>query len=261
MSLTVIIPTLLKDRELLTSLLDNLVDDECIAEILVVKNTSENFEYGNGKVRLIGDGSNIFVNPSWNLGVREAKTEYVALLNDDIRFPKNFCSSVLNLFTENIGVIGADTGFVINTRDKDNNVIVDIKSVDINSGSSQPYLKSITFRPEDFGIAMFFRKQDYIPIPEELKVFFGDDWIIHNMRKNGKSNYVISGLNIYHMGSLSSSSVSDYAAREHRLYVRLVYSALRRLLYMDETCNHYIFYILGIEISINKKYFRKKKAY
>ena len=89
--ISVVIPTLERDVETLNNLVSTLVNDAMVDEILIIDNSLQNYSFNNEKVRVIVPQENLFVNPSWNLGVREARNEYVCLANDDIRIPNNFC--------------------------------------------------------------------------------------------------------------------------------------------------------------------------
>jgi uncharacterized protein YfaT (DUF1175 family) len=45
-----------------------------------------------------------------------------------------------------------------------------------------------------------------VDIPDEIKVFRGDDWIFYKNKDIGRQNYMIDGQKIYHYGSLTSKS-------------------------------------------------------
>ncbi len=251
--LTAIIPTLLKDENLLNELICSLSSDNTVQEIIIINNNADKqFNYENPKVKIISKGQNLFVNPSWNLGVKEAKCEYIALVNDDIKIPDNLCSAVLNLFDDNTGIVGADTKNVINTRNENNEVIIDVSDKNIEL-SDNITLNPITFRPADFGIFMVFKKENYKPIPEELKIYFGDDWIIHWAQKMKKTNYVFSNQTIYHLGSLSSSHFSDWAKKESKIYKKYIYPPYKKIFSTYETWTHKGLFILGMNIGIRKK--------
>ena len=52
---------------------------------------------------------------------------------------------------------------------------------------------------------MIMKKENYVPIDERLKIFFGDDILYWwNKDKNGRKIYTIPNLKV--MGSLSASS-------------------------------------------------------
>ena len=145
-----------------------------VDEILIIDNSLQNYSFINEKVRVIVPQENLFVNPSWNLGVREARNEYVCLANDDIRIPNNFCTKVLEKFSDDFGVVGMDNAYVTNTRNKDNKVVIDINKVELND-SREVNFKPVKYRTHNFGIMMFFKKENYVEIPEDLKIFYKKD--------------------------------------------------------------------------------------
>ncbi len=106
---SIVIPTLQKDTKILKMLLDELSQDQTVGEIILIDNSLQGFEYNSDKLRIIIPNENLFVNPSWNLGVEKAKFDYVGILNDDILLPKNLVSDVYSFLQgENIGLVGID---------------------------------------------------------------------------------------------------------------------------------------------------------
>ena len=100
--LSVIIPTLQKNKEFLDNLIKTLSIDESVAEIIVIDNSCTGYSYESEKLRVIVPKENLYVNPSWNLGVKEAKEDIIALLNDDITIPDSFCQTILSQMDESI---------------------------------------------------------------------------------------------------------------------------------------------------------------
>lgn len=92
--ISVIIPTLQKAQDILIKLINSLDCDKSVSEIIVIDNSLKGLEHNSKKLKVIIPSENLFVNPSWNLGVKEAKNELVALLNDDIIIPDGFCSRI-----------------------------------------------------------------------------------------------------------------------------------------------------------------------
>ena len=250
--ITAIIPTLLKDRGVLDALIMSLVSDSAVEEIIVINNSSEDYAFDNSKVRIISEGKNLFVNPSWNLGVREVKTEYVTLVNDDIKIPDSFCSKVLEKFDDKYGILGINSEDVVNTRNEKNEVVVDINSVELQA-SGEISFKPVKYRPPNFGIMMFFKKENYSEIPDELKIFFGDDWLLYSAHKKGKVNAVICGDKVYHMGSLSSNLFADVGKQENKYYWKFIVPKYKRIFSIVDTYLHHNIFILGLKIAIKKQ--------
>lgn len=99
---SIVIPTLQKDTKILKMLLDELSQDQTVGEIILIDNSLQGFEYNSDKLRIIIPNENLFVNPSWNLGVEKAKFDYIGILNDDILLPKNLVSDVYSFYKEKI---------------------------------------------------------------------------------------------------------------------------------------------------------------
>ena len=56
---------------------------------------------------------NIYVNPSWNLGIEESDYDKFIILNDDIIIPYNFVFELESMLTVDKGIIGIDERGVI----------------------------------------------------------------------------------------------------------------------------------------------------
>ena len=56
---------------------------------------------------------------------------------------------------------------------------------------------------------MFINKSDWIHIPSELKIFFGDNWIWHHMQTRYNNNHVIWNLTLFTPGSVTCNSFPD----------------------------------------------------
>lgn len=250
--ITAIIPTLLKDRGVLNALIMSLASDSAVEEIIVINNSSEDYAFDNSKVRVISEGKNLFVNPSWNLGVREAKTEYVTLVNDDIKIPDGFCSKVLEKFDDKYGILGINSEDVVNTRNEKNEVVVDINSVELQA-SDEISFKPVKYRPPNFGIMMFFKKENYSEIPEKLKIFYGDDWILYQAGRKHKVNAVCTGQLVYHLGSLSSNHFTDVVKQEDEDYWKFIVPIYKRIFSIVDTYFHHKIFILGLKIAIKKR--------
>lgn len=195
--ISIVIPTLQKNLRLLKALLANLNKDSAVGEIIVIDNSLKSFEHDYEKVRFIIPKENLYVNPSWNLGVKECKFDYVALFNDDIIVSDTFCSQVYPYMTEDKGIFGSygdDIKYL-----KDENIFKPLKD------------KTLQLSPTDcmingFGCIMMGHKSAFPHVPEEMLVYGGDEYLFKINADEGKQNYLIYGPEIRHYGSLSSSN-------------------------------------------------------
>lgn len=238
--LSVIIPTLQKNTDLLNNLIKTLDRDTSVSEIILIDNSCKGVNFKVEKLRLIMPKENLFVNPSWNLAVEEAKEEYIAILNDDITIPDDFCKDVIENMNENMGIVGFHRDFVEN-----------IPQVMPQPLKSQLTLEKTNGRCEFFGVAMFFPRTAYIKIPDDIKIFFGDDWIFCQCKKNHRQNYLISNQKIYHYGSLSSNDkkLNLYSENDGKLYRKYIRKWYNYIFNIECLFKGFRITIFGIEIS------------
>lgn len=135
--------------------------NECphVKEILLINNNSKDTLDTSHlqKVVTASFGGNMFVNPSWNIGVSMSSSEHVVISNDDITFDVN---KALEFMSE---------------QEFD---CVGVHPVGINSDDEhQMEILDGTFIGHGWGILMFMKKQRYKKIPSSLKIWFGDNWL------------------------------------------------------------------------------------
>jgi len=215
---SIIIPTLLKSEEILNKLLAELASDDSVGEILVIDNSLKGFSNVSSKVRVLIPNENLFVNPSWNFGIKEAKYEYFGILNDDLLLPENLCTETLKFLkeTETTGLVGLDPKAV--------------KGVGINEFNTYPPNKKITFEPVEYkvqmgywGSAFFGKKSHYSPIPEDMKIWCGDNYLLKMNVDAGRQNYKFCGITVKHYGSLSAGStkLDDIKKSDVEIYSKI----------------------------------------
>jgi hypothetical protein len=213
---TVIIPTLWKSERIF-KLFVHLNKTDKVGEILLIDNAGlyqtfnvddyyNNFKIQN-KIKLIQPGENIYVNPAWNLGVKEAKYENIAILGDDINFDMKLFD-IIDEETLNKGIIGMDSNNYHFTEFKD-----------------APWLSLMYAgrpRPWGWGCIILFKKKNWLPIPESIKVWYGDDWIMH---QNPTPKLVLHNFTIHtEMSTTADLKEFDEIKRQDKLnYIRNIY--------------------------------------
>ncbi len=173
---SVIIPTIQKAWSITRVLLDSILKDDLVGEVILINNGGAPINLVNEKLKIVNLQENAFVNPAWNLGVKMAKYDNIALLNDDILLPINILSKIPDL--DNYGVLGCNQDMS--------------EEMDLIPFESEVHgITKIDFRPHQFGVFMFFKKERYRSIPSRFKIWYGDDYIFNNNKNNGIVNVKI----------------------------------------------------------------------
>lgn len=188
---SIVIPTLWIPKYF-EQTLESLVDHYLVNEILIIDNNihnNPNYDVlKHNKIKIFTQEKNIYVNPAWNLGVEHSNNNKICLLNDDITFDLNVLTYLKDEITPEKGIIG----------------------IDMFGGISNFSLLEIDKRIFGFGCIMFMHKLSYYKIPEDLLVFYGDDYLFEMNKKLNKKNYLILGVdNNQICGTTSESGIID----------------------------------------------------
>ena len=209
-----IIPTLWKAKEFTDHLVDVLIEDESVGEIIIIDNAPGDFSYDNEKVVMLKQEENLYVNPSWNLGIEESDYDKFIILNDDIIIPYNFVSQLESMLTPDKGIIGIDERGVIKIPNFDSKNITFLdRKID---------LKPIKERGWGFGIALAGHRKSYYKIPENIRIWYGDDYLVQMNSNHSKTNYIVDDLPIFTMMSATSDleEFEDIKNIDHLMYDR-----------------------------------------
>ena len=191
-----IIPTLWKAKEFLDHLVDVLIEDESVGEIIIIDNAPADFSYDNEKVFILRQEENLYVNPSWNLGIEESEYDKFIILNDDIIIPYNFVFELESMLTPDKGIVGIDERGVISIpRFDSKNITFLDRKID---------LKPIKERSWGFGITLAGHRNSYYKIPENIRIWYGDDYLVQMNNEHHRTNYIVNDLPIFTMMSTTS---------------------------------------------------------
>jgi hypothetical protein len=182
---SVIIPTLWKSN-FIYKLLDDLESSSYVGEIILIDNNNEydkHIEKYYTKINLVRSETNLYVNPSWNIGANLAKYENLVICNDDINFDADSTLSYISTVIDDVDIIGLDIN-------------------NFYSDKCDPMLKKIEGRPSCWGCLMFIKKNKWIYIPESLKIACGDDFLLKSYSDNA---YMITNISVD--GEISATSI------------------------------------------------------
>lgn len=213
---SVIIPTMQRAKEL-WPLVAQCTIHPLVHEVLVINNALEPLTWDSPKVRVLQQDRNIYVNPAWNLGAKEARGEFLAILNDDILPSGDLLSEVSGAlrWRRHVGLIGLH------------------KSCFVVSDAREKWWRPAYERTEGFGVAMFLRREDFVPIPQDMLVWYGDDWLMSRQRKR---NWMLGSFPVETEMSTTSSeerfnpikAADEEAWRRHGVGVNSARFALER---------------------------------
>jgi hypothetical protein len=160
---SIVIPTLWKsDRT--KKLLSDLSECEYVDEIIVIDNSYNGHQDTKvEKVRFVSFGGNIYVNPAWNKGIELARNNHIALLNDDINFNPNIFGLINTEVFSEFGIIGMGEGNYKNPIDEQRGPYIDKWQPGVNDWG--------------WGCMIMFHKSDWMNIPENIKIWYGDNFI------------------------------------------------------------------------------------
>jgi hypothetical protein len=152
------------------------------------------------KVNVISNLVNIYVNPAWNQIISHFLNDnydYLLIMNSDLVLHPDW-NKVLDFYLDQmpgiipVPVIGNDSRLAN-------------KKIDL----SLSYTEVFEGTP---GVLIIINKEHaraIYPIPETIKVWFGDNWIYEGLRKLGYRTLVLNNLLSYHSGSQTVSKVKD----------------------------------------------------
>ena len=187
---SVIIPTMWRSPRTL-KLISDLALCENVGEVIIIDNNPQDEDpFGFGKFKILSNGKNNYVNPSWNMGVHAAAYPLIALCNDDINFDAN---KMFELEPEAGDIFGVGS-----------------LCYEIEREFDYPTVTPASSRAHGWGCLMMFRKEDYKPIDERLRVSFGDDWLFKSM----SNAYNINGIRVETEMSTTSREAEFIAIAE-----------------------------------------------
>lgn len=137
-------------------------NDEVRRQAVIQEHPTTVFDHP--KVRLLGTGDNIGCNQAWNGLVREARNEAICMNNDDNMWPIQTLFRVEDHLSKEKPLICMSAGDPVWHQPPLETGVC--KVVKWNPGES-------TFGA---GCLFFIRKDFWVPIPESLKIFYGDNF-------------------------------------------------------------------------------------
>lgn len=172
-----IVPTIWRPADVVGTL-RRYLEAACIKRLILIDNAPESRPselealQNDSKLLVLAQAKNLLVNPSWNLGVSQITDPdtVIGILNDDIELP--ICTLLrLELHHWQPGdVIGLMPDELPGTP-------FSLQEISYLRG------QSIGHQYRGFGSALLMQRRSYREIPASLRIWFGDDWLLHQARR------------------------------------------------------------------------------
>lgn len=218
-TISVIIPTMWRSH-FTENLVQTLLDADQVKEVIIIDNASQSrprtFKIGRKKLIYVGLSENIYVNPAWNLGANIAKGEYICFCNDDIDFNPQ------SLFTDS---------FLAQIKSKTYGIARE--SYELDTEPPEPILHNRVRITQNWGSLLILKRSRYVPIPEDLKVWHGDSWI---MQRCGSARSFITRIKEQRSTTASSpefeqiksSDIQNWVKYKKRKFPRIRFRRIRK---------------------------------
>jgi len=192
---SIVIPTMWK-VDSFEQMMYRLLSHNLVQEIIVINNDFDNTPEWfkattSDKIRIYNFQKNIYVNPAWNLGVRESKNDKICLLSDDVLCDTFLFDYMYDKMTPELGVVGLH---------------IDCYYLQKYTNYPQSSIGLVDCHKQEFGFAslLLVNKKNYVDIPESYLIYFGDNWIFHTHQKMGKTPRMIVNFTVH--GTVSNTS-------------------------------------------------------
>ena len=161
---SVVIPTLQRSHRL-APLVEMYCAHDLVGEVIIVNNAPGPLPFDHAKVRVLQQDHNLYVNQAWNLGVSLAREQLLIISNDDILFEPAVINAAALVLRLPVGIVGPEPG-----------------AIGREVGRRIWFLPAYE-RTRGFGTLMFLRTADFVPIPADMRIWAGDDWLFHHQRR------------------------------------------------------------------------------
>ena len=202
--ISIVVPTMWKFAPF-PDFLSEMADHHQVSDVILVNNSRDNTcahrVMEHPKVTVFDFGQNIFVNPSWNLGMMHATSDLVCIVNDDVIFDLRLFDRIIEHWQDDHGVYG-------------------LCHLD-HDGEDIKFLEHTSQNVFGFGQLMFVGKKNWIDIPPELNVYYGDNFIFDYHKIKFNRNFLIANLLHYTPHAQTTRDFGSFLNQEGIEYAKI----------------------------------------
>lgn len=181
-------------------LVENILKVDVVSEFFIIDNDTANKPdlevLKHPKVKIVSFGKNIYCNPAWNCGALDSNSELLCFLSDDCIFDIKLLYKISTFLTKEMGCVCL-------SEQKVENGLVQVKKGKIEF---TPFTGQSIW---GYGVLFFMHKDNWIDIPPNILLAYGDNFMFDQCHYRGLQNYMIDDLFHYHAGAITSSVVGD----------------------------------------------------
>lgn len=180
---SVVLATLWKSPRI-HKVLEDLSNEPLVGEIILIDNAPGTPFTLHEKIRWLKQKENLYNQPSINLGVQEARYENLCIAQDDNNFDTGIFSLVAKHLDDETRMIGVDW----------HSIKAPGYPYEHNPSLPTQIIDTENITPGWFCL-FFLKRHKYVPIPDDLKVAHGDNYLIRHMEGGLKSiiNWTMEG--------------------------------------------------------------------
>ena len=202
--------------------LQYVVELSVVGEVILINNnikqTPDHSVLHHQKVKHIKMEKNIFVNPAWNLGVSLATYDNVCILSDDVAVDLRAFYEADKFISKEMGILWIGVSwnlYFLHMRQFDR---IDHEKMEklILTGDVEIKGPSPGLDTCGGGCLFFIHKDNWVPIPEDLKIYWGDTWQQDMQGIYNRQNYSLQNCFFYtpYSGSSCTGISNEYQASE-----------------------------------------------
>lgn len=204
---SVILPTMWRVKEIIQDL-KQLEQCNFVGEIILINNsikdTPFDFDVSSfSKIIELRPPTNLYINPSWNLGIRMSKFNKVMIKNDDTFFDYEKALFAINQ------ELDSEDSIIGTYLQHNNNKITNVDEIEV-------VFTEVAKRDIGFGCSMFLNKKSFVPINDKLLIWYGDDFMTESYTRRGLKLKTIKGININGYVSATVDHVEELIQIKHK---------------------------------------------
>jgi len=190
------VPVYREDPSLLRDAIRSMIDP--LTDVFVIDNGGaclDVIDEFKGEIEVVHYIENIYVNPAWNLIAWEflrSSSFVLAIANADAILSPGWGKKLLQASMRQ-GEYWRGNG----VRER-------LELFDSDPLPPEAHSAGVFFAMARRDVARVF------PIPEELRIWYGDTWIWTTLKRLGRREATVDGIRVWHAGSVSSSRLPEF---------------------------------------------------